>query len=67
MIKRLKRLYRLSKLSDEVIDTVVEVEKEIPQGNGKAVFLSDVTDEEYDEMEMRDKSAVGVILKKLGL
>lgn len=62
MIKRIKRLWSLSKkdpvalekLTDEQIDSLPSV------GNGKAVFFSEPTLEEEKELEREDKGFKGI-------
>lgn len=63
-MKRLKNLWKLSKLEpEELNEKIVEMEAE---GDGGAVFFSDGTDEEYEQY-VRDNSGWRKFYKKLKL
>lgn len=60
MIKKIKRLWKLSNKKPEDIDLLLELkDKEIDlfpdEGNGKATFFSEGTDEDFDEYEKENK------------
>lgn len=66
MIKRFLKAWRIAKLPDDTLETMQEVNEEI-ESSGDGEFLSDMTDEEYEDMIRKENTAAGKILKKLGL
>ena len=66
MFKRLKRLYELSKKDSEILDVydtlTPEEIKDIPnasKGDGKAVFFSEGSSEDFLDQERKDKGLSG--------
>lgn len=56
LLKRLKRLWTLSKKDPDVLDTLTQQQVDsIPDAYQKAAFFGDLTDEEMREMEREDK------------
>ncbi len=57
MLKRIKQLHKMWKLSNkdsnylEVLENITtnDIEKIPDKGNGKAIFISDMNDEEYNQ------------------
>lgn len=62
MLKRLKRMYELSKKDPESLDKLTEEQiKSIPdEGDGKAVFFGEGSQEEFKELEKEDKGFKGI-------
>ncbi len=56
MFKRLKRLIQLSKKDPKVIEALTEEQIEVipNEGDGKAVFFSSGTQEEFEDLQKED-------------
>lgn len=57
MLKRIKRLWQLSKRDKKLVDklTLDEIVSIPLEGDGKAVFIGEGTQEEFEEQEKKDK------------
>lgn len=69
MLNRLKRLWALSRKDPQTLDKLAQVPKEVldqvPEaGDGKAVFLSEGSEEEYKEFE-KEQSGLAAWYKRL--
>lgn len=65
MFKRLQRFWQLTKKDPKALERLEKLTEEemsyIPEiGNGKAVFLGEGTEEEFNEQEKRDKGIFGI-------
>lgn len=65
MLQRLKRFWQLSKKDPKALEKLEKLTDEemayIPEiGDGKAVFFSEGTEEEFKEMEKEDKGFKGI-------
>ena len=63
MFKRLRRLIKLSKKDHKLVDKFTdEVITNLPdEGDGKGVFFSEGTRQEFEEQEKRDKGLWGLL------
>jgi general stress protein 26 len=57
MLKRIKRLWQLSKRDNKLVDklTLNEIVSIPLEGDGKAQFIGEGTREEFEEQEKKDK------------
>ena len=65
MFNRLKRLWALSQKDEKALKKLMDLTPEEldylpPQGDGKAVFISEGTTEEFEEQEKKDKGLWGL-------
>lgn len=62
MFKRLKRIIELSKKDHKLVDKFTdEVITNLPdEGDGKGVFFSEGTRQEFEEQEKKDKGLFGL-------
>jgi len=51
----------------KVADELDRIEADVPLGDGGAVFLDDMTEEEFERYEYEQKHGWGSFLKRLGL
>lgn len=67
-LKRMKTLWNLSKLPEDVLQKAEDLEEAIAshadEGDGGAVFFSEGTEDEYDQ-HIRDSSGWSKFYKKL--
>jgi len=57
MFKRLKNLYKLSKKDQKILDKLTDEQIDLipDEGDGKAVFFGEGSEEEFKEQELEDK------------
>ena len=68
MLKRLQRLWKLSKLPDEVGHEELRALLKEPLGDGKAEWLGDdMTEDEYNEFEREEVNGWKKVRQRLGL
>jgi len=62
MLKRIKRLWKLSKKDPKALDALTgkDIEKLPNVGNGKGVFISEGTEKDYDDMIKEEKGFKGI-------
>lgn len=60
MLKRIKRMWTLSKKDEKKVDELLDsdIEKLPDEGDGQAVFFGEGTQEEFEEQERQDKFGV---------